>query len=274
MIPVLVVNLKRSTARRSAITARLDALGIKHRFFDAVDGRSLSPDELERLAPQSALLLDRKLTPGEIGAGASHIAAIRQLVDENHDFACVMDDDAVPFTDAPLFLDPEALNSLPQFDVLRLVSDPARWKRPSWQIAQLHGHGIYAMARAGFGCQGQVYSRAGLLKMASQLSVVRSSIDFMFYHDCHIQGLRILEVRPGVIEHDQLDRHPELQAALSDVGLRPAPDRRTMAFSERLRRRRLRYRRKLMAARSFIRAWGIGGLFRILWWWPPGSYFR
>jgi len=272
-IPVLILNLRRSTARREQISARLDALSISHRFFDAIDGRSLSPNELERLAPQSALLFERKLTPGEIGAAASHIAAIHQLANEKHDFACVMDDDAVMSADLPLFLEPEALNALPQFDVLRLVSDPARWKRPAWQIAHIHGRGIYAMARAGWGCQGQIYSRVGLRKMASQLNAVSAPADFMFYHDCHIAGLRIAEVRPGVIEHDQQEIYPELRP-FTDVGLRPVPDRQAMSFSDRMSRRRLRYRRKFMAIRGFIQAWGLGGLFHVFSRWPPGSYFR
>jgi GR25 family glycosyltransferase involved in LPS biosynthesis len=273
-IPVVVLNLKSSTMRRAQIGARLDDLAIKHRFFDAIDGRLLSADELDRLAPPSALLFDRRLTPREIGCTATHLGAIRLLADEGDDFVCIMEDDAVPTSaDISRFLEPETLSALPQFDVLRLVSDPARWLMPAWQIAQMHGRGIYAMSRPGWGLQGQVFSRAGLRKIASRVSVIRAPADFVLYHDCHVRGLRVLEIRPGLIEHDMKLIHTELQA-LSDIGFRPVPDKAAMSPIQRLRRKLLRWRRKRMAAQSFVEVWGLGGLFRILSWWPPGAYFR
>jgi glycosyl transferase, family 25 len=273
-IPVVVLNLKSSTGRRAQIAARLDDLGIIHRFFDAIDGRLLSADERERLAPRSALIFDRSLTAGEIGCAASHFAMIRRLADESHDFVCIMEDDAVPLsTDICLFLQPQTLQALPQFDVLRMVSDPARWKRPAWQVAQLHGRGIYAMARTGWGLQGTIYSRAGLRKMAAQLGSIMAPIDFIFFHDCHIRGLRVLEIRPGLLEHDVLFLNPQLQK-LTDTGVRPVPDRKAMSVMDRIRRNLLRQRRKRMAATNFIQVWGLAGLVRILSWWPPGGYFR
>ena len=145
-IPVVVLNLKSSAARRQQIGACLANLGIDHRFFDAIDGRLLSADERERLAPASSLVFDRPLTSGEIGCAASHFAVIQQLAGENHDFVCVMEDDVVPLSaDIRHFLQAQALAALPEFDVLRMVSDPARWRMPAWQVARAHNRGIYAM---------------------------------------------------------------------------------------------------------------------------------
>ncbi|HZD89344.1 MAG TPA: hypothetical protein VE224_04555, partial [Pseudolabrys sp.] len=87
-------------------------------------------------------------------------------------------------------------------------------------------------------------------------------VDFIFYHDCLIRGLRILEVRPGVIENDELHLQPQLQA-LSEVGIRHSPDRRTMSFGDRMRRRILRHRRRFMAATGFMQVWGIRGRLRV-----------
>jgi GR25 family glycosyltransferase involved in LPS biosynthesis len=273
-IPVVVLNLKSSTARRAHIGARLDDLMIEYRFYDAIDGRLLPPRELERLAPRADLLFDRPLTAGEIGCAATHLGAIRQLADEDHDFVCVMEDDAeLTSADIPRFLEPQTLAALPPFDVLHMVSDPARWKMPAWRIATLHGHGIYAMARPGWGMQGQIFSRGGLRKIASQVSVIRAPIDFVLYHDCHVRSLRILEIRPGLIAHDMKLIYTELQA-LSDIGVRPVADKAAMSANERFRRKLLRWRRKRMAARSLVEVWGLGGLFHVLSWWPPGAYFR
>jgi len=273
-IPVVILSLKSSTARRAEIGARLDSICAQYQFFEAIDGRSLSAIDRKKLAPPSALLFDRSLTAGEIGCAASHFAVIRKLASEKHCFACVMEDDAVPLTaDLHFFLDPHTLNSVPQFDVLRMVSDPARWKRPAWKVAQTHGRGIYAIARPGWGLQGQIYSRSGLEKMACQLGAIRAPADFAIYHDCHVRGLRVLEIRPGILQHDELFRHPELQK-LTTVGLRPVTDRQTISPMDRFRRHLLRQRRKYKAVTNFIRVWGVNGLARLVVWWPPGSYFR
>ena len=274
MIPVVVLNLKSSAARRQQIDARLENLGIDHHFFDAIDGRLLSARELERLAPPSSLLFDRSLTLGEIGCATSHFAVIRQFAGEDHDFVCVLEDDVVPLSDnIRHFLQSQTLAALPEFDVLRMMSDPARWRMPGWQVARVDDRCIYAMARPGFGTQGMIYSRAGLRKMAGQIGAIKAPVDFMFFHDCHIAGLRVLEVRPGLFEHDQQFLHPEL-VKWSDIGSRPIAKRRSMSLNNRIRRNLLRQRRKRMAVRSFIQTWGLRGLLRILLQWLPGPYFR
>ena len=274
MVPVVVLNLKSSTVRRQQIDARLQNLGIDYHFFDAIDGRLLSAKELERLAPPSSLLFDRSLTLGEIGCATSHFAVIRQFVGEEYDFACVLEDDVIPLSDnIRHFLQSQTLAALPEFDVLRMMSDPARWRMPAWQVARVHDRCIYAMARPGFGTQGMIYSRAGLRKMVGQIGAIKAPVDFMFFHDCHIAGLRVLEIRPGLFEHDQQFLHPEL-VKLSDIGARPIANRRSMSLNDRIRRNLLRQRRKRMAVRSFIQAWGLRGLLRILLRWLPGPYFR
>ncbi|HEX8765099.1 MAG TPA: glycosyltransferase family 25 protein, partial [Candidatus Acidoferrum sp.] len=255
-IPVVVLNLKSSTARRQQIDARLENLGIDHHFFDAIDGRLLSTRELERLAPPSSLLFDRSLTLGEIGCATSHFAVIHQFAGEDNDFVCVLEDDVIPLSDnIRHFLQSQTLAALPEFDVLRMMSDPARWRMPGWQVARVDDRCIYAMARPGFGTQGMIYSRAGLRKMVGQIGAIKAPVDFMFFHDCHIAGLRVLEIRPGLFEHDQQFLHPELVKS-SDIGVRPIANRRSMSFNVRIRRNLLRQRRKRMAVRSFIRAWG------------------
>jgi GR25 family glycosyltransferase involved in LPS biosynthesis len=276
VIPVVVISLKSATARRQSVAERLD--GIDYQFFDAIDGGTLSASERDDLAPPEALIFDRPLTAGEIGCAASHRAVIRQLAGpmSDHEFVCVLEDDAAPICGADLrrFLDSDLIRSLPPFDVLRMVSDPARWKRPAWPVHRtLNGHAIYAMARPGLGLQGQIYSRAGLRKLNRHFGTIAAPADFALYHDCHVKGLRVLEIRPGLLAHDELFRQPELQK-LTSIGLRPAADRQTMSRGDRRRRRVLRQRRKRMAIDSFLDVWGMKGLVRVLRWWPPGGYFR
>jgi len=140
MVPVVVLNLKSSTARRQQIDARLENLGIDYHFFDAIDGRLLSGKELERLAPPSSLLFDRSLTLGEIGCATSHFAVIHQFAGEDNDFVCVLEDDVIPLSDnIRHFLQSQTLATLPEFDVLRMVSDPARWRMPARECLRAIG---------------------------------------------------------------------------------------------------------------------------------------
>jgi opacity protein-like surface antigen len=68
------------------------------------------------------------------------------------------------------------------------------------QVARTYDRGIYAMARPGFGTQGMIYSRRGLRRIVEQLGAIRAPADFMLFHDCHIRGLRVLEIKtdPGI----------------------------------------------------------------------------
>ena len=268
--PVIVLNLVTSTDRRAQIGARLDALGIAHRFLF---GTRLSEEEMAKAAPPDALLFDRALARGEVGNAVSHLTAIAEIADGPDAFGCVMEDDAeILSPDFVRFLDTDVLRAGPSFDVLRLVSDPDRWKYPSWPVGDIAGHRVYALARPGWGTQAQIFSREGARKVAAQISKVTAPFDFVLFHDCHVKGLRVLEVRPGIVQHDMQHIHVDLQA-LSDIGGRAPPPRGRLLSGARGRRRRLRWRRKRMAMANFARVWGIGGLRRLLGW-RPGSYFR
>ena len=56
--------------------------------------------------------------------------------------------------------------------------------------------------RPGWGCQGQIYSRRGARKIIAAMTQIREPFDYALYHDCHVSGLKVLEVRPGAIERD------------------------------------------------------------------------
>jgi len=79
--------------------------------------------------------------------------------------------------------------------------------------------------------------------------------------------------KSGLFEPDQLYLHPELQKS-TEIGIRPIAKRRSMPLSDRIRRNLLRQRRKRMAIRSFVQAWGLRNLLRVLLHWPRAAYFR
>jgi GR25 family glycosyltransferase involved in LPS biosynthesis len=248
VIPTFVINLERDSERRTILAARLNALEIPHTFLPAVDGRALSVDELERASPREKLAFRRPLMPSEIACGLSHLAAIAEGTRLGCDFFCVLEDDVIPAPKLPLCLSRDVLAGLSEFDVLRLFTHLDRWEKPSRIVDDLHGSIVVRMLRPGWGCQGQIYSRRGAEKILASMTCVRAPIDYALYHDCHVLGLKVVEARPGMVERDP--------AQDSTIGLRlPLEEPKTVAT--RFARARLRTRRKMRAAVSFFRAWGV-----------------
>lgn len=245
MIPVLIVNLKRDADRRQALASRLDAIKVPHRFHEAVDGRALSAEAVARHSPRNRLAFARALMPNEVAAGVSHLAAIRVGVDLDTPYFCVLEDDVIPAGRFAESLDARTLASLPSFDALRLFTHLDRWDKPSKTVASVAGSVVVRMLRPGWGCAGQIYSRPGAGKILSAMQYISAPMDYALYHDCHVMGLRVLETRPGLIDHAD---------APSSVGDRSGiPD----APRGRTGRNAARVRRKIRAGVSFLNAWGV-----------------
>jgi glycosyl transferase family 25 len=251
MIPTIVINLDRDMDRRTTMATRLSALNVPHTFLRALDGRDLSPEELERYAPRAQRDYPIPLLPGEIACGISHLTAIAAGLRHDGDFFCVLEDDLLVEPDLAVCLDPQFLASLPAFDVLRLFTHIDRWDKPSKIVKYFNDRIVVRMLRPGWGCQGQIYSRRGAEKILKSMTNVCAPMDFALYHDCRVSGLKVLEMRPGIVARDF--------SKPSSIGERP-PNTRTIrneTVHDRINRNSYRVRRKWMAAISFFRAWGV-----------------
>jgi glycosyl transferase family 25 len=105
--PVWVISLERSLARRHAISLHLTALGVPFRFFPAIDGNALSPEETAKSynAEAGKRLLGRALTPGEIGCALSHLELYRHQIRLGLDEVLVLEDDVEPRPSFPEILE-------------------------------------------------------------------------------------------------------------------------------------------------------------------------
>jgi GR25 family glycosyltransferase involved in LPS biosynthesis len=244
MVPVIIINLERDVERRVRLTSRLDALNVPYHIHKAMAGASLSAEDMLRYSPKAELAYWRELFPNEVATNLSHFAAVREGLSLGTDFFCILEDDTIPaprFADA---LDEDALKTMPVFDALRLFSHLDRWEKPSKTIGVFAGSVVVRMLRPGWGCAGQIYSRAGAEKILSSIRFMSAPIDYTIYHDCHVMGLKVLETRPPLITHAPVP---------SSVGNRPLEKGQV----GRVRRNVLRVRRKIRAATSFIKAWGF-----------------
>ena len=92
-----VINLARSADRRIYINDHLRSLNLPFEIVEAVDGLTLTADELAGVYDPAlaATFGGRELTVGEIGCALSHLRLYQRMVDEHIEEAFILEDDAV-----------------------------------------------------------------------------------------------------------------------------------------------------------------------------------
>lgn len=96
-IPIYVVSLERSLDRRAHMKAQLDRLGLAFEWIAAVDGASLSSEDLRALAGPQAFetqpSIGRAMTTSEIGCALTHAEVWRRVANSDAPAALVLEDD-------------------------------------------------------------------------------------------------------------------------------------------------------------------------------------
>ena len=106
MIPVLVISLTDSVDRREAISRYLDILKIPFEFVDAIDGRhGLPPEYEDQIDREATINKGRIMADVEFACSLSHMKTYQKIVDENIQWALILEDDAVPLSDLVPFLE-------------------------------------------------------------------------------------------------------------------------------------------------------------------------
>lgn len=104
---IFVINLEKDAARRRAISAQLEALGLEYEIVPAVYGASLTDAERARLYDDRKAKLQRarSLVPAEIGCALSHLKVYRTIIERGMDCALILEDDVNVPSALPAFLD-------------------------------------------------------------------------------------------------------------------------------------------------------------------------
>jgi glycosyl transferase, family 25 len=93
-VKIFIVNLEQSVSRKAFMKKQLETIGLQHEFFSAVDGRQLTPAQLEQMCNMEVVNnWAELLTPGMIGCSLSHYHLYKKMVDENIKFALILEDD-------------------------------------------------------------------------------------------------------------------------------------------------------------------------------------
>jgi glycosyl transferase family 25 len=92
-LPIILINLSESKARLERSQQELARAGLTFERLEAVDGRKMSKDELDKITQWDKSAFFKPLSPGEVGCYLSHIAAAEKIVRENWPYALVFEDD-------------------------------------------------------------------------------------------------------------------------------------------------------------------------------------
>jgi GR25 family glycosyltransferase involved in LPS biosynthesis len=252
MIPVVVISLVRSTDRRASMKAQLEAIGIAFRFFDAIDGDSITGEQATAICRHpNPRYYGRCLLSSELGNIMSFRQVCEAIARGEDDFVCVLEDDVILNRDVQILLEDATLRLLPRFDVLRIQHTSRR----SLPVAA-HGPLLFrAPFRPTTGLYAQIFTRDGAAKVAAGLAEPWMQSDVTVFSDGIVPNLRILEVHPPVASHPPLQRDKSIIDADGDwPGDSIIASRATLLW----RARRMLYESAslIRVLRNFVRLWG------------------
>lgn len=191
IIQIFIINLDTSTERRIEMIRQMDFYGLKYEFFEAVDGKKLDINVINEIRNQPYSFkkaFGREMTLGEIGCAMSHLNLYKKIVDEEIDYALILEDDSEFDEQLPYIVKnintPEVLQN--KLDLVLLgycTNDLNKRKKAevSWYQRRKIGKGIF------FGIPtvwywltiGYLISGKGARKMISQGTLPRIPADFL-----------------------------------------------------------------------------------------------
>ncbi|MGP4714454.1 MULTISPECIES: glycosyltransferase family 25 protein [unclassified Psychrobacter] len=98
MIHIYIVSLKQDIKKRESISKTLKDFDLEFSFVDAIYGKELSENALDSIRSKSVgTIISRGFAaiPGEIGCTLSHIKAYQQLLSDQREWACILEDDVI-----------------------------------------------------------------------------------------------------------------------------------------------------------------------------------
>lgn len=205
-----VLSLRDAAERRESIERQLSNFPYSWEFFDAIDLRSVSeiPDDLYSVE-RSGLHGRRRLTKGEVGCSASHRAIYQKILDDNVQWALVLEDDAILSPGLADFVADFMRRVKGEIDCFivgysKLSKDRESSFYKFEPIQPIGKIGSFAYGRVWrnwtCGTVGYFISRKGAKKMLRSPSVETLADDWNFFSNT--RELEIAHVRPLLVSED------------------------------------------------------------------------
>ncbi len=176
---IFVINLDRSPERLAGMKKQLDAIGVGFERVQAVDGKNLRDDEIERVSPEHIVSKSyhRALSKAEVACSMSHRKAWQKIVDDDLAFGVVLEDDVELLDNFAEVL--RLLESLPTggWDFIKLFPLRRGGEKNISRRFDHMGHTFVIYHRFPLGFQGQAISRKGARAMLKNLPYVTEPAD-------------------------------------------------------------------------------------------------
>jgi glycosyl transferase family 25 len=168
-----------------------ERLGISMQRISGIDGRSNLPTGLTPQFP------DSKMSSGEVGCYASHLIVMRQIVEDGHAAAIILEDD-VSLDPRFMTVAAAAISAAPRgWDIIHLCT---HFKKAAWYpIADLGGHTLVGYSRLPVNTVAYVISRRGCGKFLAERPRIRP-VDMEFRY-AWLSGLDICGVYSAPAVH-------------------------------------------------------------------------
>ncbi len=196
-ISVWLISLERDVARRAAMAAQLDAMGLAYKWFPGIDGRAREAELRARADPDAYRRnMGADLLPGKLGCYASHVAVWEAVVAGDRPAALILEDDVVFHDDFPVALD-LALAEADRWDTLRF--NAIRAKLPVRQ-ARVAGYDFNAYVGPFTGNAAYLIHRAVAARLLPglwpQVRAFDHELNRFFVHDFRQIGLEPFASHP------------------------------------------------------------------------------
>lgn len=96
MMNIYIVSLLKDSLKREIIGTVLNEFDLKYQFVDAIYGKDMSSDLINSFNFDGKISnRGYKPTPGEIGCTLSHLKIFKLMLDNQDEWACILEDDAI-----------------------------------------------------------------------------------------------------------------------------------------------------------------------------------
>ena len=210
-----MINLARSKERYQRVSAQLDQAHVAHQRIDAIDGERLSDREYSALYhADHPNAYYKTLSKGEVACYLSHRQAWQAIIDNDLDFAIILEDDVALQNNFNQCI--QTIAQMPaDWDYLKLAEFPVK-RRP------IHSHVMGDFERIIYNkvpartCA-QAVSRIGALKLLQHSESLFRPIDidlqFWWEKDIDVFGLLPYSVQPIVDIQSDIDHVNTRQTA-------------------------------------------------------------
>jgi len=196
-LPAFVINLDRETTRLAHIAREADRVGLSIHRIPGVDGLNVPAHLRPKFFDGPSQTPASLLMPGEIGCYASHLLAYERILEQELDWALVLEDDVHLSKDLVCTVR-QTVSRLPaDWDIVRLSSDPCR---SVLSLAKLQsGRHLVRYSKLPKQAGAQIVSASGARKLLTQGLRVRP-IDGDLRHG-YLFDLDTFGVYPPPVRH-------------------------------------------------------------------------